>query len=50
MGLDDTVQEGEFKINMLGGIQHRGDAFEIERLFEDIGVTLISSFSGKLQL
>jgi nitrogenase molybdenum-iron protein alpha chain len=46
VGLDDTVQEGEFKINMLGEYNIGGDAFEIERLFEDCGVTLISTFSG----
>ena len=46
VGLDDTEQEGEFKINMLGEYNIGGDAFEIERLFEDCGITLISSFSG----
>jgi len=46
VGLDDTVQEGKFKINMLGEYNIGGDAFEIERLFEDIGVTLVASFSG----
>jgi nitrogenase molybdenum-iron protein alpha chain len=46
VGLDDTEPEGEFKINMLGEYNIGGDAFEIERLFEDIGVTLVSSFSG----
>ena len=46
VGLNDTVKEGKFKINMLGEYNIGGDAFEIERLFEDIGVTLISTFSG----
>ncbi|MBI4644036.1 MAG: nitrogenase molybdenum-iron protein alpha chain [Deltaproteobacteria bacterium] len=46
VGLDDTVKAGEFKINMLGEYNIGGDAFEIERLFEDCGVTLISTFSG----
>jgi nitrogenase molybdenum-iron protein alpha chain len=46
VGLDDTVQEGKFKINMLGEYNIGGDAFEIERLFEDCGITLISTFSG----
>ena len=46
VGLDDTVKEGKFKINMLGEYNIGGDAFEIERLFEDIGVTLVASFSG----
>ena len=46
VGLDDTVKEGKFKINMLGEYNIGGDAFEIERLFKDIGVTLVASFSG----
>lgn len=46
VGLDDTVKEGDFKINMLGEYNIGGDAFEIERLFEDCGITLISTFSG----
>jgi nitrogenase molybdenum-iron protein alpha chain len=46
VGLDDTVKEGKFKINMLGEYNIGGDAFEIERLFEESGITLISTFSG----
>ena len=46
VGLDDTVQEGKFKINMLGEYNIGGDAFEIERLFEDCDISLISTFSG----
>ncbi len=46
VGLDDTVQEGRFKINLLGEYNIGGDAFEIERLFEECGLTLISTFSG----
>ena len=46
VGLDDTERAGEFKINMLGEYNIGGDAFEIERLFEDCGITLISTFSG----
>ncbi len=46
VGLDDTEREGEFKINMLGEYNIGGDAFEIERIFEDCGITLISTFSG----
>ena len=46
VGLDDTVKEGKFKINLLGEYNIGGDAFEIERLFEDCGITLISTFSG----
>ena len=46
VGLDDTVKEGKFKINLLGEYNIGGDAFEIERLFEECGFTLISTFSG----
>jgi nitrogenase molybdenum-iron protein alpha chain len=46
VGLDDTVQAGDFKINLLGEYNIGGDAFEIERLLEDCGITLVASFSG----
>ncbi|MFZ2089469.1 MAG: nitrogenase component 1, partial [Desulfobaccales bacterium] len=46
VGLDDTEREGKFKINMLGEYNIGGDAFEIERLLEECGITLISTFSG----
>jgi nitrogenase molybdenum-iron protein alpha chain len=46
IGTDDTVPEGEFKVNMLGEYNIGGDAFEIERLFELCGITLVSTFSG----
>ncbi len=46
VGTDDTVHEGEYKINLLGEYNIGGDAFEIERLFENCGLTLISTYSG----
>jgi nitrogenase molybdenum-iron protein alpha chain len=46
VGLDDTVKEGQFKINMLGEYNIGGDGFEIERIFEECGLTLVSTFSG----
>ncbi len=46
VGTDDTVKAGDFKINMLGEYNIGGDAFEIERLFDLCGFTLISTFSG----
>jgi nitrogenase molybdenum-iron protein alpha chain len=46
VGLDDTVKEGKFKINLLGEYNIGGDAFEIERLFEECGITLVATFSG----
>lgn len=46
VGTDDTVQEGDFKINLLGEYNIGGDAFEIERIFAKCGITLVSTFSG----
>ena len=46
VGLDDSEREGKFKINLLGEYNIGGDAFEIERIFEECGITLISTFSG----
>ena len=46
VGQDDTVKEGKFKINLLGEYNIGGDAFEIERLFDECGLTLVSTFSG----
>ena len=42
----DSVFEGEFKINMLGEYNIGGDGFVLEEMFKEIGVTLISTFSG----
>jgi nitrogenase molybdenum-iron protein alpha chain len=46
VGLIDTPKEGKFKVNILGEYNIGGDAFEIERIFEEAGLTLHSSFSG----
>ncbi|MEW6488521.1 MAG: nitrogenase molybdenum-iron protein alpha chain [Thermodesulfobacteriota bacterium] len=46
VGLDDTTPEGEYRINILGEYNIGGDAFEIERLLEKCGITLVASFSG----
>ena len=46
VGRDNTPSEGKFKLNLLGEYNIGGDAFEIERIFEKAGLTLISSFSG----
>ena len=46
VGTDDTVSTGQYKINLLGEYNIGGDAFEIERLFEKVGITLVSTFSG----
>ncbi len=46
IGTDDRVKPGAFKINLLGEYNIGGDAFEIERLFQACGLSLISTFSG----
>ncbi|MCG8430114.1 MAG: nitrogenase molybdenum-iron protein alpha chain, partial [Candidatus Omnitrophica bacterium] len=46
VGLDDSDKGGKFKINMLGEYNIGGDAFEIERLLEKCGITMVASFSG----
>ena len=46
VGTDDTEREGKFKINLLGEYNIGGDAFELEALFEEMGVELIATFSG----
>jgi nitrogenase molybdenum-iron protein alpha/beta subunit len=39
VGLDNTVREGKFKVNLLGEYNIGGDAFVIEKLFEEMGIT-----------
>lgn len=46
VGLDDTIRGGEFRINLLGEYNIGGDAFEIERILDECGISLISTFSG----
>ncbi|MBG3876275.1 nitrogenase molybdenum-iron protein alpha chain [Desulfovibrio oxamicus] len=46
VGEDDTPRLGEYKINMLGEYNIGGDAFELERVLEKCGITLVSTFSG----
>ncbi|MDR3553497.1 MAG: nitrogenase molybdenum-iron protein alpha chain [Syntrophobacteraceae bacterium] len=46
VGLDNTPKEGKFKINLLGEYNIGGDAFEIERILEEAGITLVTTFSG----
>jgi nitrogenase molybdenum-iron protein alpha chain len=43
---DETPVEGKFKVNILGEYNIGGDAFEIERILEKCGFTLIATFSG----
>jgi len=46
VGNNNEVKPGKFKINLLGEYNIGGDAFEIERLLDKCGITLIASFSG----
>ena len=46
IGRDDSVPEGKWKVNLLGEYNIGGDAFELERIFEKIGITLVATFSG----
>lgn len=46
VGLDDSVREGKYKINLLGEYNIGGDAFEIDRILEKCGITVVSTFSG----
>jgi nitrogenase molybdenum-iron protein alpha chain len=44
--LDTPTKEGRFRLNILGEYNIGGDAFEIERIMDDCGFTLHSTFSG----
>jgi len=46
IGLDNTVREGDYKVNLLGEYNIGGDVFLLEKLFEKCGITLVSTFSG----
>jgi nitrogenase molybdenum-iron protein alpha chain len=46
VGRNNEPAEGKFKLNLLGEYNIGGDAFEIERIFEKCGITLVASFSG----
>ncbi|WP_321286466.1 nitrogenase molybdenum-iron protein alpha chain [uncultured Sunxiuqinia sp.] len=46
VGLNDRERSGKFQVNLLGEYNIGGDAFEIEALFEEAGIELLSTFSG----
>ena len=46
VGRDDTPPKGEFAVNLLGEYNIGGDAFVLEEMFEELGITLVSTFSG----
>lgn len=46
VGNVDRERTGKFQINLLGEYNIGGDAFELEALFEELGITLLSTYSG----
>ncbi len=46
IGNIDAPIEGKFKVNVLGEYNIGGDAFEIERIFEECGLTIVATMSG----
>lgn len=50
VGNNNKDRVGKFQINLLGEYNIGGDAFELERLFEEAGITLLSTFSGNSTL
>ena len=46
IGLNNDDRGGKFKINLLGEYNIGGDSFVIEKYFEEMGITLVSTFSG----
>ncbi len=46
VGNTDRERTGKFQVNLMGEYNIGGDAFEIERIFEECGLTLLSTYSG----
>ena len=46
VGLNDTVMDAKFKINLLGEYNIGGDGFIIDELLNKCGIDLVSTFSG----
>jgi nitrogenase molybdenum-iron protein alpha chain len=46
VGLNDDEKDGKFKISLLGEYNIGGDAFEIDRILKECGITMVSTFSG----
>ncbi len=46
VGEDDSVMDAEYKINLLGEYNIGGDGFEIDRILEKCGISVVSTFSG----
>lgn len=50
IGLNDDGPQGKYKINVLGEYNIGGDEFEIERILDLCGITMVASFSGNSTL
>lgn len=46
VGLDDTPQKGKYNINILGEYNIGGDAWEIHRVFDMVGINIVGVLSG----
>jgi nitrogenase molybdenum-iron protein alpha chain len=46
VGKNLRLVEGKWKINLLGEYNIGGDGFEVERILEAVGITLVTTFSG----
>jgi nitrogenase molybdenum-iron protein alpha chain len=47
IGRDDEIRGStKYRVNLLGEYNIGGDAFELERIFEECGINLIATFSG----
>ncbi len=46
VGEDDTIKDAEYKINLLGEYNIGGDGFEIDRILDACGISVVSTFSG----
>ena len=43
---EETERKGKYQVNMMGEYNIGGDAFVLEQYFEEMGVTLLATFSG----
>ncbi|MCP4118000.1 MAG: nitrogenase molybdenum-iron protein alpha chain [Desulfobacteraceae bacterium] len=46
VGKDDTIREADYKINLLGEYNIGGDGFEIDRVLDACGISVVSTYSG----
>jgi nitrogenase molybdenum-iron protein alpha chain len=46
VGTEETEEGGKYRMNLLGEYNIGGDAFEIERVLDECGITLVTTFSG----